>query len=161
MHPCDAYGGKLIKFRSKSPGILGQPAYVPQNPQVLNASVRDNILFGLPMNEERYEEAIAACCLEQDLDQFVEGDATEIGEKGITISGGQRARIALARVYYADADVVILDDPLSAMDAHIGASVFSRCVLALRAQGKAILMTTNQFLGGNLEYDCWMSVAVL
>ncbi|CAE7032848.1 ABCC2 [Symbiodinium sp. KB8] len=124
--------------------ILGQPAYVPQNPQVLNASVRDNILFGLPMNEERYEEAIAACCLEQDLDQFVEGDATEIGEKGITISGGQRARIALARVYYADADVVILDDPLSAMDAHIGASVFSRCVLALRAQGKAILMTTNQ-----------------
>ncbi|CAE7247979.1 Abcc1 [Symbiodinium sp. CCMP2592] len=124
--------------------ILGQPAYVPQNPQVLNASVRENILFGLPLNEERYEEAIAACCLEQDLDQFVEGDATEIGEKGITISGGQRARIALARAYYADADVVVLDDPLSAMDAHIGASVFSRCILALRAQGKAILMTTNQ-----------------
>ena len=84
------------------------------------------------------------------MDQFVEGDATEIGEKGITISGGQRARIALARAYYADADVVVLDDPLSAMDAHIGASVFSRCILALRAQGKAILMTTNQLLAGSL-----------
>ena len=124
--------------------LKGQPAYVPQNPQVLNASVRENILFGLPFLEERYEEAISACCLDQDLDQFVEGDATEIGEKGITISGGQRARIALARAYYSNADVVVLDDPLSAMDAHIGARVFSACVLALRAQGKAILMTTNQ-----------------
>ncbi|CAE8595207.1 unnamed protein product [Polarella glacialis] len=132
---------RLVRGRSK---MLGTAAYVPQNPQILNASLRENVLFGLPLEETRYRQALRACCLEPDLAQLTDGDATEIGEKGITISGGQRARVALARVYYANPDVVVLDDPLSAMDAHVGAEVFRNCILALRDQGKAVLLMTNQ-----------------
>eukprot|EP00930_Biecheleria_cincta_P001365 TRINITY_DN102505_c0_g1_i1.p1 TRINITY_DN102505_c0_g1~~TRINITY_DN102505_c0_g1_i1.p1 ORF type:complete len:1318 (-),score=217.82 TRINITY_DN102505_c0_g1_i1:201-4154(-) len=124
--------------------LVGKAAYVPQSPQILNNSVRENVLFGSQFHEERYRTALRACCLEQDLAQFSEGDSTEIGEKGITISGGQRARVALARAYYSGADVVVLDDPLSAMDAHVGAGVFQQCILALRNQGKAVLLMTNQ-----------------
>jgi len=124
--------------------LVGQAAYVPQSPQILNTSVRENVLFGSQFDEERYNTALKACCLEQDMAQFSEGDSTEIGEKGITISGGQRARIALARAHYSGADVVVLDDPLSAMDAHVGAAVFQQCILALRNQGKAVLLLTNQ-----------------
>lgn len=137
----------LFGFAQRSCGsssLRGQPAYVPQNPQVLNASVCDNILFGAAWEPSLYKAALTACCLEQDMEQLVDGDATEIGEKGITISGGQRARIAMARAFYANPDVVVMDDPLSAMDAHVGAKVFQSCIMALRSSGKAVLMTTNQ-----------------
>lgn len=134
----------LARLAEGTAKMVGKGALLPQNPQILNASLRDNILFGATYEEQRYQKAIDACCLEQDLKQLADGDDTEIGEKGITVSGGQRARIALARAYYADADVVVLDDPMSAMDAHVGAEVFRRCILDLRSQGKAVLLATNQ-----------------
>jgi len=123
----------------------GTCAYVPQDPQILNASVRGNIVFGSAFNEESFSSAIGSCCLEADLDQFADGDLTEIGEKGITISGGQRARVALARALYSGANIAVLDDPLSAMDANIGRSVFQKCILShMCGSGMAVLLLTNQ-----------------
>ncbi|KAI8993635.1 P-loop containing nucleoside triphosphate hydrolase protein [Pilobolus umbonatus] len=89
-------------------------AYVSQTAWLQNASIRDNILFGLPMVEERYRATLSACALDKDLDIFDDGDMTEIGEKGITLSGGQKARVSLARAVYSRAQIVLMDDVLSA-----------------------------------------------
>ncbi|RCN49284.1 ABC transporter, ATP-binding protein [Ancylostoma caninum] len=100
-------------------GIRGKVAYVPQLPWIQNMTVRDNILFGKPFDKSRYNEVLNACALKPDLKILTNGDMTEIGEKGINLSGGQKARIALARAVYQDCDVYLLDDPLSAVDAHV------------------------------------------
>ena len=84
-----------------------------------NASIRDNILFGLPCIEKRYKETLKACALDKDLSILEDGDMTEIGEKGITLSGGQKARVALARAVYSRAKNVLMDDVLSAVDGKI------------------------------------------
>ncbi|KAG0258860.1 Canalicular multispecific organic anion transporter 2 [Actinomortierella ambigua] len=97
----------------------GSIAYVPQQAWIYNASVRDNILFGQPFVKERYCHILAVCGLEPDLAILPAGDQTEIGERGINLSGGQRQRVSLARAAYADADVYLMDDPLSAVDAHV------------------------------------------
>ena len=102
-------------------------ALVTQHVTLFNDTVRNNILFHDAYDEKRYLEAIHACALKPDMTQFVDGDQTEVGEKGVTISGGQKQRVALARAAYSAADVVIFDDPLSAMDAHVGMTVFRRC----------------------------------
>jgi ABC-type multidrug transport system fused ATPase/permease subunit len=99
-------------------------AYVSQTAWLQNASIRDNILFGLPYIESRYRETLTACALDKDLDIFEDGDQTEIGEKGITLSGGQKARVSLARAVYSRAQNVLLDDILSALDG----IVFNYCV---------------------------------
>lgn len=91
-------------------------SYVAQNAWLQNASIRDNILFGLPFLEARYQETLYACALNTDLEIFEDGDLTEIGEKGITLSGGQKARVSLARAVYSRAQIVLLDDVLSAVD---------------------------------------------
>lgn len=91
-------------------------AYVSQTAWLRNASIRDNILFGLPFIEKRYKETLHACALDKDMDNLEDGDATEVGEKGITLSGGQRARVALARAVYSRARNVLMDDVLSAVD---------------------------------------------
>lgn len=82
--------------------------------------MRENVLFGLEMEEERYEKALRACCLLDDLKALPGGDMTEIGERGINLSGGQKARVTLARAVYSDAQLVLLDDPISAVDSHVG-----------------------------------------
>ncbi|KAG0365931.1 Canalicular multispecific organic anion transporter 2, partial [Mortierella sp. AD032] len=97
---------------------VGRIAYVPQQSWILNATLRDNILFGLEYDQERYRRIIAASGLELDLAILPAGDQTEIGERGINLSGGQKQRVALARAAYNDADIYLLDDPLSAVDAH-------------------------------------------
>ena len=89
-------------------------AYVEQEPYIYPSTVRDNILFGKSYDEEWYKTVIKACCLESDLEQFRSGDQTEIGERGINISGGQKARVSLARAVYSKAEIYLLDDPLSA-----------------------------------------------
>eukprot|EP00741_Cyanophora_paradoxa_P004114 tig00000769_g3996.t1 len=123
--------------------VAGRVAYVPQQAWIMNATLRENVLFGLPYEEGRYRAALAACALERDLTQLPAGDLTEIGEKGITLSGGQRQRVSLARAVYAEADVYVLDDVLSAVDAHVARHILERCIHGALA-GKTRLLVTNQ-----------------
>ncbi|KAG0204385.1 Multidrug resistance-associated protein 1 [Mortierella sp. GBA30] len=99
--------------------VSGQIAYVPQQAWIINATLRDNILFGKEFDESKYKEIIFACGLESDIAILAQGDFTEIGERGINLSGGQKQRVSLARSVYQDADIYLLDDPLSAVDAHV------------------------------------------
>lgn len=104
--------------------IDGSTAYVAQQAWIQNATLQNNILFGKPMNRTFYDKVVHACALKPDLEMLPGGDQTEIGEKGINLSGGQKQRIALARAVYANSDIYVLDDPLSAVDAHVGKHIF-------------------------------------
>ncbi|KAF9199094.1 hypothetical protein BGZ49_010827 [Haplosporangium sp. Z 27] len=108
--------------------IRGSVAFVPQQAWIMNDTLRANILFGNPYDPEYYQKTIDACCLQQDFDMLFGGDMTEIGERGINLSGGQKARISLARAVYARADIYLFDDPLSAVDAHVGRSIFENVI---------------------------------
>ena len=110
--------GELYK-RQGTITVYGNIAYVPQQAWIINATVRDNILFGKPFDQERYDRIIYASGLTPDLEMLTAGDQTEIGERGINLSGGQKQRVSLARAAYQDADIYLLDDPLSAVDAHV------------------------------------------
>ena len=92
------------------------------------ATVKENILFGCEFDEARYRRVLSVCALEPDLEQLPAGDGTQIGERGITLSGGQKQRLSVARACYSDCDVVFLDDPLSAVDAHVGHHIFRHCI---------------------------------
>lgn len=107
--------------------------YCPQQAFILNATIRDNILFGNTYDEAFYRRVLKDCALEADLDSFINGDLTEIGEKGITLSGGQKQRISLARMLYAQAKILLMDDPLSAVDSHVGHYIFDRCIKNISA----------------------------
>merc|ERR1719506_3068890 len=141
--------GELRSVGGAKAGVSGRVGYVAQTAFVLNETLRENILFGRPMDEDRYEAVLSACALLPDLKVLPGGDMTQIGEKGINLSGGQKARIALARAVYARARTLILDDPLSAVDAHVGRHIF-REVLGphgLLAGATRILVThQTQFL---------------
>jgi len=100
--------------------VHGKTAYVAQQPWVMNASVKENILFGHRYDSMFYEQTVKACALLEDFAQLPDGDETEVGERGISLSGGQKARLTLARAVYARADVYLLDDCLSAVDQHVG-----------------------------------------
>ncbi|XP_051148099.1 ABC transporter C family member 8 isoform X2 [Andrographis paniculata] len=121
--------------------ILGSMAYVAQSSWIQSGTVRDNILFGKAMDRARYEEAIRVCALEKDIESFDYGDLTEIGQRGLNMSGGQKQRIQLARAVYNDADIYLLDDPFSAVDAHTAASLFNDCVMTALAKKTVILVT--------------------
>ena len=108
-----------------------------------NSTIRDNITFGLPFDEEKYYTVVDACSLGSDFAQFPGGDMTEVGERGITLSGGQKARINLARAVYADKEIVLLDDVLSAVDAKVGKHIVENCILGLMGS-KTRIMATHQ-----------------
>ncbi|XP_078738358.1 ATP-binding cassette sub-family C member 2-like [Lampetra fluviatilis] len=108
--------------------LKGSLAYVPQQAWIQNATLQDNVLFGTPMERARYAEVLQACALVPDLLTLPAGDQTEIGEKGVNLSGGQRQRVSLARAVYSSADLFLLDDPLSAVDAHVAKHLFSHVV---------------------------------
>uniref|UniRef100_A0A672I7Q8 ATP-binding cassette, sub-family C (CFTR/MRP), member 2 n=1 Tax=Salarias fasciatus TaxID=181472 RepID=A0A672I7Q8_SALFA len=108
--------------------IQGSIAYVPQQAWIQNATLKDNVLFGSPNDERRFKEVIKACALEPDLELLPGGALTEIGEKGINLSGGQKQRVSLARAAYSQADIYLLDDPLSAVDAHVGKHLFENVI---------------------------------
>lgn len=104
--------------------ISGTKAYVPQTPWILTGNIRENILFGNQYDSCKYDRTVKACALLKDFELFSSGDLTEIGERGINMSGGQKQRIQIARAVYQDADIYLLDDPFSAVDAHTGTHLF-------------------------------------
>ncbi|XP_042073998.1 ATP-binding cassette sub-family C member 2-like, partial [Haplochromis burtoni] len=106
----------------------GSLAFVPQQAWIQNATLKDNILFGSPHEEENFKKVIQACALAPDLELLPGGDLTEIGEKGINLSGGQKQRVSLARAVYSQADIYLLDDPLSAVDSHVGKHLFENVI---------------------------------
>ncbi|XP_004749563.1 ATP-binding cassette sub-family C member 2 isoform X1 [Mustela putorius furo] len=124
--------------------IKGTVAYVPQQAWIQNGTIKDNILFGSEFDEKRYQQILEACALLQDLEVLPGGDLAEIGEKGINLSGGQKQRISLARATYQDSDIYVLDDPLSAVDAHVGKHIFNK-VLGPNGllKGKTRLLVTH------------------
>ncbi|PKU36984.1 canalicular multispecific organic anion transporter 1 [Limosa lapponica baueri] len=127
--------------------IQGSLAYVPQQAWIQNATLKDNILFGSELDEARYQQVIKACALLPDLALLPAGDQTEIGEKGINLSGGQKQRVSLARAVYSNADIYVLDDPLSAVDAHVGKYLFEHVLgpkglLQKKVSTPALLPTT-------------------
>ena len=103
-----------------------QLAYAAQQPWVFSSTICQNILFGSPYNPKRCAKVISASSLSKDLEILPHGDLSLVGEKGVTLSGGQKARISLARALYSDADVYLLDDPLSAVDATVGREILDR-----------------------------------
>ncbi|EYC14726.1 hypothetical protein Y032_0039g122 [Ancylostoma ceylanicum] len=109
-------------------GLTGRVSYVPQQPWMQNQTIRQNITFGKKFDEYFYNRVLDACALYPDLQMLPLGDMTEIGEKGINLSGGQKARISLARAVYQNHDVYLLDDPMSAVDSHVGAQLFSAVI---------------------------------
>ncbi|SPO07647.1 related to multidrug transporter (yeast bile transporter) [Cephalotrichum gorgonifer] len=118
-------------------------AYVAQIPWIENGSLRDNILFGLPLNEERYRETIEACALIKDLEMLSDGDLTELGTNGINLSGGQKWRVTLARAVYSRAGILVLDDIFSAVDAHVGRHIFEKCLTGSLCRGRTRILVTH------------------
>lgn len=144
--------GQLDALHSKKPYLKPSPievhgtvAYCSQNPWIMNASVRDNITFGCKFEEDFYNRTIDACELLPDLKVLPDGDATQVGEKGISLSGGQKARLSLARAVYARADIYLLDDILSAVDSHVGKNIIAKVLskTGLLANRTIILATNN------------------
>ncbi|XP_040902367.1 multidrug resistance-associated protein 5 isoform X2 [Toxotes jaculatrix] len=133
-----------------SVAVRGRLAYVAQQAWILNATLRDNILFGQEYQEDRYQSVLSTCCLRPDLALLPSADLTEIGERGANLSGGQRQRISLARALYSDRDVYILDDPLSALDAHVANHIFHNAIKK-QLRHKTVIFVTHQ-----LQYlvDC-------
>ncbi|KAL1836913.1 hypothetical protein VTJ49DRAFT_4504 [Mycothermus thermophilus] len=137
--------------------ILGASrAFCPQYAWIQNATVKENILFGKDMDKGWYAEVIKACALQPDLDMLPNGDMTEIGERGITISGGQKQRLNIARAIYFDADIVLLDDPLSAVDAHVGRHIFDNAILGLLKDKCRILATHQLWVLSRCDRIIWM-----
>lgn len=105
--------------------MQGSIAYVSQSAWIQTGSIRDNILFGSALDSKRYQDTLERCSLMKDLELLPYGDQTEIGERGVNLSGGQKQRIQLARALYKNADIYLLDDPFSAVDAHTATSLFN------------------------------------
>ncbi|RMZ89115.1 hypothetical protein DV736_g3657, partial [Chaetothyriales sp. CBS 134916] len=131
-------------------------AYCPQYAWIQNASLKDNILFGKPYNWKWYNEVIDSCALRPDLEILPFGDQTEIGERGITMSGGQKQRLNIARAIYFDADIVLMDDPLSAVDAHVGRHIMDKAICGLMKDKCRILATHQLHVLSRCDRIIWM-----
>lgn len=123
--PFDRHDGKAHPGNWVLPGSI---AYVSQTPWLESASFRDNILFGLPLDEKRYNTVLDVCQLKKDIEILADGDKTELGANGINLSGGQKWRITLARAVYSRAEILVMDDIFSAVDAHVGRQIFEKCI---------------------------------
>nr|XP_054509066.1 ATP-binding cassette sub-family C member 4 isoform X4 [Agelaius phoeniceus] len=132
--------GELPKDKG-SINVTGRIAYVSQQPWVFSGTVRSNILFDKEYEKEKYENVLKVCALKKDLELLANGDLTVIGDRGATLSGGQKARVNLARAVYQDADIYLLDDPLSAVDAEVGRHLFEKCICQALRQKISVLVT--------------------
>uniref|UniRef100_A0A182JFG2 Uncharacterized protein n=1 Tax=Anopheles atroparvus TaxID=41427 RepID=A0A182JFG2_ANOAO len=132
-----------LPLESGSIKVNGDISYASQEPWLFSGTVRQNILFGLPMDRERYKQVVKTCALERDFHLFADGDKTIVGERGVSLSGGQKARISLARAVYRRAEVYLLDDPLSAVDSHVGRHLFDHCMRDY-LRGKIVILVTHQ-----------------
>ena len=132
-----------IPISSGKISCIGKMAFVSQTPWVYSGTVRDNIVFGKEFHEQKYNKVIEVCDLEKDIASFTKHDLTEIGQRGMILSGGQRVRVSLARAIYSDADIYLLDDPLSAVDAKVGKHLFDRCIKEF-LDGRMRILVTHQ-----------------
>lgn len=132
-----------MPLKSGSIAVNGKISYVSQETWIRNSSLKDNVLFEEEFEEQRYANVLESSQLSLDLHALPDGDQTEIGERGINLSGGQKARVAIARaIYRSNYDVLILDDPLSAVDPHVAHAIFDQCVMGMAA-GKTRLLVLN------------------
>ncbi|XP_017863871.1 PREDICTED: probable multidrug resistance-associated protein lethal(2)03659 [Drosophila arizonae] len=132
---------------SGSVKVNGTLSYASQEPWLFTGTVRQNILFGLAMDKSRYRQVVKKCALERDFELLPYGDKTIVGERGASLSGGQKARISLARAVYRKADIYLLDDPLSAVDTHVGRHLFDQCMRGYLRDNIVLLVTHQlQFL---------------
>uniref|UniRef100_J3MBW1 MRP-like ABC transporter n=2 Tax=Oryza brachyantha TaxID=4533 RepID=J3MBW1_ORYBR len=132
-----------ISVTSGSVTSYGSIAYVPQVPWILSGSLQDNILLGKEFDPRRYEEVIHACTLDIDISAMVRGDMSHIGEKGLNLSGGQRARLALARALYHDSDVYLFDDVLSSVDSQVASYILEKAIMGPQMKQKTRLLSTH------------------
>ncbi|KAJ7717035.1 multidrug resistance-associated ABC transporter [Mycena metata] len=123
--------------------VQGMCAYVPQAAWLRNASIKDNILFNLPYDDERYKLTLEVCALVSDLEILEDGDEAEIGERGVNLSGGQKARVSLARAVYSRASILLLDDVLSAVDAHTAHHLYHSCLRGELMQGRTVILVSH------------------
>ncbi|KAK9718409.1 Transporter of the ATP-binding cassette (ABC) [Basidiobolus ranarum] len=137
------YTPKRTSRRNSIGGYHTGIAYVAQQAWLQNDTIKNNILFGQPFEEARYNEVVEACALTRDLEILEAGDETEIGEKGIALSGGQKQRISLARAVYSRARHVLMDDCLSAVDAHTAKHLFQKCIMGKLMQGRTCVLVTH------------------
>ncbi|KAF8310670.1 ATP-binding cassette transporter [Clavulina sp. PMI_390] len=121
----------------------GGISYCAQEPWILNETIKNNILFGRAYEEERYKQVLYQCALERDLELFDAGDETEVGERGLTLSGGQKARVSLARAVYSESSIVLLDDVLSALDVHTIKWIVDKCLPGNLLRGRTVLLVTH------------------
>lgn len=134
-HDAKAHAGNWI--------LSGSVAYVSQTPWLESATLRENILFGLPYDETRYNEVITVCALKKDLEILEDGDSTELGANGINLSGGQKWRVTLARAIYSRAEILVMDDIFSAVDAHVGRQIFDKCIAGPICEGRTRILVTH------------------
>ncbi|OUM63265.1 hypothetical protein PIROE2DRAFT_43511 [Piromyces sp. E2] len=132
--------------------IGGSFSYCSQQAWIQNATVRENILFGREYDKEFYDQVIECCALTHDLEHFSNGDMTEIGERGINLSGGQKQRINLARAVYFNSDIIIMDDPLSAVDPHVSRFLFDKCITGALSNKTRILVTHQLHILPKVDY---------
>ncbi|KAF2088727.1 P-loop containing nucleoside triphosphate hydrolase protein [Saccharata proteae CBS 121410] len=131
-------------------------ALCPQYAWIQNATLKDNILFGKDMDRQWYEQVVYACALQPDLEMLPEGEETEIGERGINVSGGQKQRLNIARAIYSNSDIILMDDPLSAVDAHVGRHMFDKAICGLLANKCRILATHQLHVLSQCDRILWL-----
>ena len=121
----------------------GRITWVRQKSWIFSGTIRNNILFGEAFNQQRYQRTLEACDLHKDLQRFPDGDMIRVGERGVVLSGGQRARVELARAVYFNADIYLLDDPLSAVDSKVGQHIFRECITGILSDKTRLMITHN------------------